>query len=713
MPACASLVSLLASVLCLQGCTDTRTTLVVVSVQGAVEGYESMRVGAILDGRPGTEVKDVRGDQRRFGIRLPEVVRESELLVQIEAQKEDCVAGRGSGRVRIRPAETRELVVPISALKTRLCQCSNVGWCWETPLPQGNTLNAVWAFSERDVWAVGGLGTIFHYDGTAWRSSPSGSVANLFALWGGDHDDLWAVGEQGVVLRYDGRSWTQVENPLRETQVQFRAVFGFAEGDVWIGGDAGALLRAPGHGALVVESSGARTAIRGIWGASAEDIWIVGDGGLLRRRNGTGWATLPGWTESRDLNAIWGTSQQDLWVGGEGGLMIHILDGMRTVETLASGVAIRDIFGPGAGAGDPDLWAVGGGTGAGSGVVLRRRNGPWTEMRVEGAERPNVLFGVHGSGSSSVWAVGQHGTILRWQGDQAQVVGTRSTNRDLLSVWASGPDDVWAVGGSIAQPESGAALLHFDGQVWSADPLERSLTLLRAVYGNGPKDVWAVGNRATVLHYNGQGWSAERVSGLTRANLRGLWVGEGGTVWVVGEGGVVLRRQAGPGGRWEALPTESRYSLHAVWGVGTGTEEEGLWVGGADPVQRGVLLARRGGAWVPVQGQGVAFTGVEAITGSGPKDIWALTRRSPLLHYDGERWQLVETNVVRWLEGLWAFSPEEAWAVGQDGFILFWNGKTWVRTISGASNDLHGIWGSGRYNQWAVGNGGTILRQRM
>src|SRR6478609_5043893 len=36
--------------------------------------------------------------------------------------------------------------------------CSSDHWCWENPLPQGNTLNAVFTFAEDNVWAVGTQG---------------------------------------------------------------------------------------------------------------------------------------------------------------------------------------------------------------------------------------------------------------------------------------------------------------------------------------------------------------------------------------------------------------------------------------------------------------------------------------------------------------------------------------------------------------------------
>jgi hypothetical protein len=40
--------------------------------------------------------------------------------------------------------------------------CSIDCWCWENPLPQGNSLFGVWGSSASDVFAVGRNGTILH-----------------------------------------------------------------------------------------------------------------------------------------------------------------------------------------------------------------------------------------------------------------------------------------------------------------------------------------------------------------------------------------------------------------------------------------------------------------------------------------------------------------------------------------------------------------------
>ncbi len=57
-------------------------------------------------------------------------------------------------------------------------------WTWMNPLPQGNDLHGVWGSGPDDVFAVGDLGTILHYDGHDWDMMPSGTDANLYAVWG-------------------------------------------------------------------------------------------------------------------------------------------------------------------------------------------------------------------------------------------------------------------------------------------------------------------------------------------------------------------------------------------------------------------------------------------------------------------------------------------------------------------------------------------------
>jgi hypothetical protein len=112
------------------------------------------------------------------------------------------------------------------------------GWEWQNPLPQGNDLYGVWGSSGTDVFAVGGSGTIMHYDGSAWSAMSSGTTDLLFSVWGRSATDVFAVGGNGTILHHDGRAWSAM-------------------------------------------SSGTTNHLEGVWGSSASDVFAVGNGGTI------------------------------------------------------------------------------------------------------------------------------------------------------------------------------------------------------------------------------------------------------------------------------------------------------------------------------------------------------------------------------------------------------------------------------------------------
>src|SRR2546425_4492046 len=70
----------------------------------------------------------------------------------------------------------------------------------------------------------------------------------------------------------------------------------------------------------------------------------------------------------------------------------------------------------------------------------------------------------------------------------------------LYSAWGSASNDVWAVG-------EGGTILHWDGTAWSAFASGTG-NYLYSVWGSASNDVWGVDDRGTILHWDGSGWSA-------------------------------------------------------------------------------------------------------------------------------------------------------------------------------------------------------------
>jgi hypothetical protein len=369
----------------------------------------------------------------------------------------------------------------------------------------------------------------------------------------------------------------------------------------------------------------------------------------------------------------------------------------------------------------------------------------------------HTLHRVFGLGLST-WAVGARGTVRHLRDgvplpdDPVQRTGT---DADLHDLWGPAPDRLWAVG------ERGT-VLRFDGIAWQRVEVPEAAqgVTLYGVWGRGP-DVWIVGQRRTVLRLrDGAFIAAPRefpdAAGAAET-LYSVW-GDGADVWV---GGGVVDRPAGrvyrlAGARWEIQAT-ARYPIHQVRGdggeflaVGGGMSSDGGTPTGVLLRQEGATLVDRAsagmpilhgldgkkGAWVLVggdlrNGSGVAYrwdgsraTQVQLPPGSNTplRGVWAQGDRPLFVGEFGLVLQVRGEETVTLSEaqpehhvvtGLWAAGPDDVWAVGEitgrGGIILRHRGGSWAPVLR-TPRPLHGVWGSGPEDIWFVGGAGTVLR---
>ena len=293
---------------------------------------------------------------------------------------------------------------------------------------------------------------------------------------------------------------------------------------------------------------------------------------------------------------------------------------------------------------------------------------------------------------------------------------------DLHDVYASSPRDAWAVGDH-------GTLLHWDGGRWT--PRESGVgERLRAVAGNGPHDVWAVGDLGAAIHSDGDRWQLRRVPGLPR-ELGDVWVSPAGHAWAVG--GDAVARWDGSGWTVEAVPG-ARFAT--VWG----SADEDVWAGGGEFLRRwdgthwsdvplpafskqqqatkpGVARVRGtardqmlaifaseesdgvpdleafawdGRAWSPLPARFRAAGGIWAL-----HDLWVPQRDRAWLRLDFSRAPVPPYHFRR-ADGRWAQEKEhergldgmnpsrlggaldgDGWAVGECGGLARWNGRRW------------------------------------
>jgi hypothetical protein len=127
-----------------------------------------------------------------------------------------------------------------------------------------------------------------------------------------------------------------------------------------------------------------------------------------------------------------------------------------------------------------------------------------TSMGATGWSRQNILptdYSLHsiwGSSYSDVFAVGDSGTILHYNGSSWSGMNIGNTNW-LFGVWGSSVSDVFAVG--LRDDTMEGVILHYNGSTWSAMSTGTTTDYLFGVWGSSPSNVFAVGGRGTVLHY--------------------------------------------------------------------------------------------------------------------------------------------------------------------------------------------------------------------
>jgi hypothetical protein len=201
----------------------------------------------------------------------------------------------------------------------------------------------------------------------------------------------------------------------------------------------------------------------------------------------------------------------------------------------------------------------------------------------------------------------------------------------LRSVWGFHENDLFAVG------DSGTVFRYQgSGLDWSADAgakTEAGTHALHRVWGRG-SELWVVGN-GVVLHYAGT-WSRQTVMDYSQAtpkpysdfNLYAVGGGPTGTVWAVGQAASnehVFRLQ---GSEWRVDDGVTLdFSGTDLIGIGP----QVFVVGHAQNVR---IFA--GGKWTTKNlDQLLALKGV---WGAAADDVWAVGPEKTLVHYDGQGW---------------------------------------------------------------------------
>ncbi len=312
--------------------------------------------------------------------------------------------------------------------------------------------------------------------------------------------DIWSVG--AGVIHFDGAQWT-----------------GFSLPD--INGDGSDLL-----------TGVADLSPNNVWAVGYINFQVIGayEAPIVEHFDGTSWTifTSPQFPAPDEafLGAITAISPTDIWAGGE-------------------------VFA------DPNALPL-----------LEHFDGAsWTQFDPPVSDC--LVYGMSSDASNDVWAVGitlgggtctLHYDGSAWQGVPSQNPGLGYNY--LAGVVALGPNNVWASGWYVQQPNQDRPLLtlieHWDGSSWQVvsspniGPAGQVSSQLRGITAVSANDVWAFGDSVLisnqmaytlVLHWDGTSWIIVPspdvgLNNFVSDDLNGGTVIPPGNIWIVGGNGV-------------------------------------------------------------------------------------------------------------------------------------------------------------------------------
>lgn len=295
--------------------------------------------------------------------------------------------------------------------------------------------------SASDAWAVGARGTIFHFDGTAWKRSESGTDRTINAIWPRDTGEValssltTSAYTRGIALD-DGAAagpsaggWTE------------RALPTFADApEGWL------------------TSAWAPPGAEWLWSTTMEQPVPLPMNGLWRVRVSPTTNSLEVAEAApraacivqgcRRLASIHGATANDLWAVGPTGATVHITDaqGSSPKITPIDSQTWADLHGVWV-ASAGEVWAVGA-----KGTILRNSGASASWSRVSNVPTSEKLRGIWGTSPTDIWAVGDTSVVLHYDGttwSEVQVAGLSEPRPDLYTVWTPAPGHVWAAGDGV------------------------------------------------------------------------------------------------------------------------------------------------------------------------------------------------------------------------------------------------------------------------
>jgi len=264
---------------------------------------------------------------------------------------------------------------------------------------------------------------------------------------------------------------------------------------------------------------------------------------------------------------------------------------------------------------------------------------------------------------------------------------------NLYAVWGSSATSVWAVG-------EGGAALYYDGIRWQAKPSGAGRLL--SIHGTAENNVFAA-SRDQVLRFDGTDWKEVfHLSPYAYADAMCVFAYANDDVFAYTTDGRLMRVKDGAstrlGSRGQSGLTTDKCG---VWAF----SPTNVWVSGQIASFDGSAFNDAGSPW----GNG--------LWAADAQHLFTFSESGAnVSRWNGSSWQLLNTGMSGYIRGLAGSAPNRVFAVGTrpgnvEGWVTYWDGSGWAaQQIPSETPRLNGVWVAPTGEVFAVGDTGTILK---
>ena len=510
----------------------------------------------------------------------------------------------------------------------------------------------------------------------------------ISSIWGGDGDTLHAAGllcsqtnhiqcllsgAEGLILRYQDGTWRKVATPKLPTMTD-------------ITGDSSGRLYAVGASATILYSDDGETwhdvAIETRYSRASyffTSVQVAEDGRVVV----VGFRLTSLAPVTTTSGVLWIRGQDGRWVEQEAFPTINFFGDVWIV--------------------DGHIFAVGEASSTvGESVIAHHDGSSWDFTYFP--DGTGSLYSVAGTSRNNIVAVGDHGVIMHYSGNEWTIVRSGSPEQHPLV-------------GAVALEGNRILLLGMetDALVYDPDATQPLSVFTKLTRTGAFRSAWARGDELVIAGSNGRvlrrhdtpaGWSLLRE---LDGNISDIWVADSGEMVLALKDTlypVLIHDSITNTGPWNVYVLPGENHIRKLWG----SSPDDLYGISYDAVWHWNGMDWRRIYQNPMEGDLINIWGFRHDTGD--LDLFVAGAHGAILHFNSTsgHWHPMTTGVDVTLLALWGSSMENIYAVGSDRIVLRYDGQTWI-TVYGPEAALHfsSVWGSDPDHVFIAGDGAQIL----